>query len=224
MIKTKIKKAMAITWVVVLAGASLTTTFAATDIGDAIVTGSGALTQNIIWNDTFPGFATGSVSGIIVTAEVLPTINMTISDDMINLGTLLPNVTASGTLDIEVGTNAANWVTITARSASGGLTNTSNSAIQINDLTTDWIAESYTYESSALAIDSTVSWFTTTGDLTTEEVDNNTAEHIIYTTNKPEQDDNANADLTFKVGATSNAQTAAGTYKDEITFTITGKF
>jgi hypothetical protein len=74
------------------------------------------MTQDIMWDDSIPGFATGSVSGIIVTAQILPTINMTISADSINLGTLLANVTSSGTLDIEVGTNAANGVNITARS------------------------------------------------------------------------------------------------------------
>lgn len=224
MIKTKIKKAFALAWIVALVGTNLSTTFAATDVGNITVTGSGAMTQDIMWDDSIPGFATGSVSGIIVTAQILPTINMTISADSINLGTLLANVTSSGTLDIEVGTNAANGVNITARSWSGGLTNLGNNSIQINNNTTDGVQESYTFASTANATDSLASGFSSTGDLTAVEVINNTTEHIIYTTNKPEQDNATVQDLTFKVAATANAESQAGSYKDEITFTITGKF
>lgn len=223
MIKTKIKKAFALAWIVALVGTNLGTTFAATDIGDITITGSGTI-NNIIWNDTIPGFATGSVSGIVVTAQILPTINMTISADSINLGTLLPNIESSGSLDIEVGTNASNGVNITARSWSGGLTNLANNAIQINNLTADGAAESYTFGSAYNATDSLVSGFLSTGNLTATQVSNNTTEHIIYTTNKPEQDDDTVQDLTFKVAATANAETPGWSYKDVITFTITGKF
>ena len=224
MIKTKIKKAIALASITAMLTASLGSSFAATDIGDATVTGSGALTQDIIWDDNFPGTATGTVSGIVVTAEVLPTINMTISADTIDLGVLLAGVESTGSLDIEVGTNAADGVSITARSWSGGLTNTTDNAIQINDLVTDGTAESYTFASAANAIDSTVTGFTTTGDLTAIEVNDNSTEHVVYTTNKPEQDDGTIQDVSFTVAAISNAQTAAGNYRDEITFTITGNF
>lgn len=224
MIKTKIKKALALAGIAAITTTSLATTYAASQIGTAFVTGTGAFDTNIMWDESFPGTASGTVSGIEVTAQVLPTLNMVVSTGAIDLGILTAGVEASGNLDIEVGTNAANGVTITARSGSGWLTNTSDEAIQINNLTTDGTAESYTFASAANAIDSTVAGFTTTGDLSSTEVNNNSTEHTIYTTNKPEQDDNTDADLTFTVAATSNAQTAAGNYKDTITFTVTGNF
>jgi hypothetical protein len=149
---------------------------------------------------------------------------MVISTGAIDLGTLNAWVESTGSLWIEVGTNAANGVTITARSWSGGLTNTSDNAIQINDLTDDWVADSYTFAATAWANDSTVSGYTQSSDYAAVEVDNNTTENTIYSTNKPEQDDNTNADVTFVVAATPNIQTAAWDYQDKITFTVTGNF
>jgi hypothetical protein len=224
MVKTKIQKAIAIASIAGLAATTLGTAYAATTIGSGSVSGTGAFNSNIVWNDVFPGFATGSVSGIVVKAQVLPTLNMQLSTSEINLGTLVGGVTASGTLDIEVGTNAADGVTITARSGSGGLTDITDNAIKINNLVTDGIAESYTFGSTANAIDSTVSGFTTTGNLATTQVNNNSTEHVIYNTNKPEAFSNTVKDVTFKVSATTDAQTSAGTYRDTITFTVTGRF
>lgn len=220
MIKTKIKKAIAVASVASIAAATLGTTFAA-NIGTAGVSGTGAFDSNIVWDDTFPGFATGSVSGIVVKAKVDPTLNMTLSTSEIDLGTLVAGVPSNGTLDIEVGTNAVNGVNVTARSSKGGLENTASGAIVINDADAD--GEAYTFASSANAIDSTVSGFATTGDLTALEVNDNVTEHTIYTTNKPERDLGVN-DVTFTVSTTATAQTPAGDYEDTITFTVTGNF
>ncbi|MFK7780478.1 MAG: hypothetical protein QM490_05090, partial [Candidatus Gracilibacteria bacterium] len=164
------------------------------------------------------------IGGVIVTAQVLPTLNMVISTGAIDLGILTAGVTSTGGLDIEVGTNAGNGVAITARSGSGGLTSTSDNSVQINSLTDDGNAESYTFSSTALAIDSTVIGFNSTGDLGTLEINDNALEHVIYATNAPELDDATNFDVAFNVAATSNAQTAAGDYQDIITFTVTGNF
>jgi hypothetical protein len=149
---------------------------------------------------------------------------MVISTGAIDLGTLTAWVESTGSLGIEVGTNAANGVTITARSGSGGLTNTSDNTIQINDLTTDWVADSYKFSATAGTHDSTVSGYTQSSDYAAVEVDDNTVENTIYSTNKPEQDDNTNADVTFEVAATPNIQTSAWDYQDNITFTVTGNF
>ena len=219
--KTKIQKAIAIASIAAIAATTLATTFAS-NIGTANVSGQAG--TSIIWDNSFPGTATGTVSGVIVTAQVLPVLNMVISTGAINLGTLTAWVESSGSLWIEIGTNAANGITITARSGSGGLTNTSNNSLQMNNLTTDGIAESYTFASTAWANDSTISGFASTGDLTATEVNNNTTENIIYSTNKPEQYNNTNSDVAFTVATTSNAQTAAGNYEDNITFTVTGNF
>jgi len=119
MLKTKIKKAIAIASIAAMTATTLGTTFAASNIGTGTVSGSGAFDSAIVWDDAFPGFATGSVSGIKVKAKVLPSLNMTISATQIDLGTLIAGNTASGTIDIEVGTNAKDGVNITARSGSG---------------------------------------------------------------------------------------------------------
>lgn len=224
MLKTKIKKAIAIASIAGMTATTLGTTLAASNIGTGSVSGTGAFDSAVVWDDAFPGFATGSVSGIKVKAKILPSLNMTLSTSEIDLGTLVAGITASGTIDIEVGTNAKDGLNITARSGSGGLTNTSDNSLQMNSLTTDGVAESYTFASAANTNDSTIAGFSSTGDLTTTEVNNNTTEHIIYTTNKPEKFDLVNQDLTFTVAATSDAQTQAWDYEDTITFTVTGKF
>jgi len=223
MIQTKTKKALALLSIAALTTASFANTYAATKIGTGSVTGNSTFNSDVMWNDVFPWTATGTVSEIVVTAKVAPSLNMEISTGSINLGNLVSDVTASGILDIEVGTNAANGLTITARSASGWLTNTSNNALQINNLTTDGSAESYKFTSAInAATDSTVAWFTQSATLDTE-VANNSTEHTIYTSNKPQQTNGVN-DIKFGVNATTNAQTAAGNYQDKITFTVVGNF
>ena len=227
MIKTKIKKAIALAWIVALSATSLGSTFAAT-IGTGSVVGDAGFDSAVIWDDTFPGTATGTVSNILITAQVLPTLNMTLSTGSIDLGTLASGVPSNGSLNIEVGTNAANGVTITARSGSGGLTNTSDNTLKIQDNLggsfDDGVDESYTFASAAGTIDSSITGFVTDGNLAATEVNDDTSEHTIYNTNKPEQDDGTNVDVVFTVEATSNAQTAAGNYQDNITFTVTGNF
>ena len=229
MIKTKIKKAIALAGITTIAATSALggalNTYAATQIGTGSVTGTSAFDTAIMWDGTYTAnSASGSVSNIIVTATVLPVLNMVISTGAIDLGTLTAWVESTGSLGIEVGTNAANGVTITARSGSGGLTNTSDNTIQINNLTTDWVADSYTFASTAGTHDSTVSGYTQSSDYAAVEVNDNTIENTIYSTNKPEQDDATNDDVTFVVAATPNIQTSAWDYQDNITFTVTGNF
>lgn len=229
MIKTKIKKAIALAGITAIAATSALggalNTYAATQIGTGSVTGTSAFDTAIMWDGTYTAnSASGSVSNVIVTATVLPVLNMVISTGAIDLGTLTAWTTSTGSLGIEVGTNAANGVTITARSGSGGLTNTSDNTIQINDLTTDWVADSYTFAATAGTHDSTVSGYTQSSDYAAVEVDSNATENTIYSTNKPEQDDATNADVTFEVAATPNIQTSAWDYQDNITFTVTGNF
>ncbi len=223
MIKTKIKKALASIGLTAMIVSSFGSAFAATTVGQATVTGQPAFDTNIVWDDNFPGSATGALSGVKVKARILPTISMVISTGAIDLGTLDAGIEATGSLDIEIGTNAANWVVVTAKSGSGGLTNLSDNSIQINNLVADGIADSYTFASTAGTHDSTVTGFTQSSDYNVGEV-NDSSEHIIYSTNKPEQSDGVDVDLVFEVGATANAQTAAWDYEDTITFTIVGNF
>jgi hypothetical protein len=61
--------------------------------------------------------------------------------------------------------------------------------VQLNDLTADGVAESYKFASAIdAATDSTVSGFTQSATLDTE-VDDNTTEHTVYTSNKPQAKD-----------------------------------
>ena len=228
MLKTKIKKAIALAGITAITAASLGSTFAATQIGTGSVTGTGAFDTAIMWDDAFPGTASGSVSGIVVKAKVLPTLTMEVSTGVIDLGTLAANVTSTGSLFLEVGTNAKSGVSITARSGSGGLTNTGDNSIKISDngdagFHDDGIDESYTFSATPNGTDDSSSpAFAATG-LATTQVNNNTTEHTIYNTNKGESATNVD-DVEFFVAAQAVDETAAGDYEDTITFTVTGNF
>lgn len=219
-----IKKIIAIIWLTFLLSSNIFTSFAASQIGTwSIVWDSGSDTS-IIWDDNLPWTATGVLNWVIVTAKVLPTLNMEISTWSIDLWTLIPWITFSGSVEIEVWTNASNWVTITARSWSWWLTNLNDNSIQINNLNTDWVTESYSFESFSLLKDSTIPTFTSNWDLVKSEVNNTSTEHVIYNTDNPERIDATNADLIFNVATITDTQTMAGDYKDNITFTVTWNF
>jgi len=201
----------------------------ATQIGTGSVTGSGAFDSVINWDDTFTtGSASGSVSNIKIKARVNPSLNMVISDEEIDLGVLVAGTASTGSLFIEIGTNAKSGVSITARSQDGGLVNTNNAAEFINDDTqvgfTDGIAESYTYTSVAAAVnDSSKGGFSVGAVLAETEINENTTEHTIYSTNKGEAT-NLVDDVEFIVSATSDIETEAGDYEDFVTFSVTGNF
>ena len=229
MIKTKIKKAAAIAGITALTATTLGLAgfgaAYATQIGTGSVNGNAAFDASIDWDDTFGGTnnATGSVTDILIQATVAPSLNMEISADTINLGTLAAGIESTGNLDLEIGTNAVAGASITARSQSGGLTNTADNAVQINDLVADDVADSYIFASALnAATDSTITGFTQSAALSTE-VNNNCTEHLVYTSDKPQATDGTN-DVTFTVKATADAQTPAGTYEDRVTFTVTGNF
>jgi len=223
MIQTKTQKVLAIIALFAISMINLGGNAFATQIGTGSVTGSGAFDTVINWDDNFPGSASGSVSDILIKARVLPTLNMEISAAEIDLGDLAPGVASTGSLFIEIGTNAVSGVVITARSQSGGLTNTTDGAIQLNNLTTDGVAESYTWLSTPNATDdSTDATFAASG-LTEIEVSDNSTEHEVYDTNKPEAT-SAVDDVEFVVSVTSDAETPAGLYEDRVTFTVTGTF
>lgn len=224
MTKTKIQKILALVAIVGLATTNMSSVFAAVQIGTGSVVGSGAFDTAINWNETYTAAsASGSVANIKIKAKVQPTLNMSISAEEIDLGVLAAGVTSSGALFLEIGTNAKSGVSITARSQSGGLTNTNDNAVQINDLTTDGVAESYTWASTPNATDdSAAAAFAATG-LTALEINDLVTEHTVYSTNKPEAV-NLVDDVEFRVSATAAAETPAGEYEDLVTFTVTGNF
>ena len=223
MTKTQIQKAFAAIALFAIA----TTNFGAahaTQIGTGSVDGNAAFDAIIDWNDTFTAAsASGSVANIKIKARVAPTLNMTISAEEIDLGLLTAGVASTGSLFIEIGTNAKSGVSITARSQSGGLTHTDDAGVQLNDLVVDGLAESYTWTSTPNAVDDSASAaFAATG-LTVLEVNDIVTEHTVYSTNKSEST-TAIDDVEFIVSATASAETPAGDYEDFVTFTVTGNF
>lgn len=222
MMKTKTKRALALITLVGILG--ITSNVQAVQIGTGSVVGTGAFDSAINWDGTFTAWsASGSVSNIQVKAKVDATLNMSISTGTIDLWTLLAAVTSTGGLNLEIGTNAKSGVSITARSGSGGLTNTADNSLQINDLVVDGLAESYTFASTPNGTDDSSNGSFSASGLASTEVDNNSTEHTVYTTNKPEAT-NLVDDVAFVVGATIWEETPAGNYEDKITFTVTGNF
>ncbi len=198
----------------------------ATNIGTGSVEGSGALSAPVVWGDVFGNAtATGTINGLQVRARVLPVLNMVVSGSgIIDLGTLSSAAASTGSVNVEIGTNAVNGASVTARSTNGGLQNTSNASVYINDLTADEVADSYKYLSAIVAADdSSYAAFSQTATLNTE-VDNNTTSHIIYASTKPQQLSGTVDDFSFSVAAQPNIETPAGDYTDVVVMTVTGNF
>ncbi len=201
---------------------SISTSWAAV-IGSGSVVNSGALTSNINWNDVFPGSASGTINGIVVRGRILPVLNMVVSGSgVIDLGNMSSTAASSGSVSIELGTNALNGASVTAASASGGLANTASGANVINSLTADGFADSYKFISAIqAATDSTAPGFTQTAAHNAEI--NNTTAVTIYTSNRPQNLTNVD-DFRLTVTAQPNIQTPAGDYRDKIILTVTGNF
>ena len=195
----------------------------ASQIGTGTVVGSGGLTTSILWNDTLIwSSASGTINGIVVTARVLPTLNMTISGSgTMALGNLVSTSASTGSVQIEIGTNAVNGASVTATSTNGGLQNISSGAIMLNSLSTDGFADSYKFISSLGTADSTAPGFTQSGSVNTEV--NNTTAVTLYTCNK-QQPLTAVDDFTFSITAQPNGQTPAGDYQDIVKITVSGNF
>ena len=219
---TKIQKVLALGALTGLVIMNTSSVFAV-QIGTGSVVGNSSFDAVVNWDGNFPGTASGQVQNVLIKAKVQPSLNMSISTGTIDLGTLTAGNAASGSLFLEIGTNAKSGVSITARSQSGGLTNTADNAIQINNLTTDGVAETYTWASTANGTDdSSYTAFSASG-LGSTEINSNVTEHTVYTSNKP-QAANLVDDVEFSVSATAAAETAAGDYEDRVTFTVTGNF
>ncbi len=196
----------------------------ASQIGTGTVVGSGALSAPINWNDTFSGSsASGSINGIVVTGRILPTLNMTISGSgTIALWNLSSTTASTGSVSIEIGTNAVNGASVTARSTNAGMTNTSSGFIVLNSLVVDGFADSYKFVSVANVTDSTAPGFSQVWALNVEVV-NNSTNHSVYTSTRPQPLTGVD-DITFSVVAQPNAQTPAGDYRDVIVLTVSGNF
>jgi phosphohistidine swiveling domain-containing protein len=212
---------------VIAAGMMISTvgSYAATNIGSGSVVGSGALTTNVVWNDTFPGTATGTINGLLVKARINPILNMVVTGNgIIDLGILSDTTTSSGSVSVEIGTNAVNGASVSAKSTNGGLKNATNATVFVNNLTTDEVADSYKFASSIVTPkDSSYASFVQASTLNVEVNDISTS-HILYTSNKPQVLSPATDDFVFTVSAKPSIETPAGDYSDVVTLTVTGNF
>ena len=214
---------------VVAAGMMISTgvvSVTATQIGTGTVAGSGGLTAPVNWNDTFSsGSASGVINGIYVKARVKPVLNMVVSGSgLIDLGDLVDTSYSTGTVSIEIGTNAVNGASATARSTNGGLQNTTSPTTYINSLTADEVADSYKFTSAIDgAEDSSYAAFVQTAALSAE-VNDNTTNHTLYTSNKPQVLSVGTDDFSFSVSAQPSIETPAGNYSDIVVVTVTGNF
>ena len=195
---------------------------AATQIGTGSVQGSGALNTNIMWDDAIPGTASGTINGIAIKAKIQPTLNMIISGSgEIDLGTLTSAGYGSGTVSIEIGTNAANGAAVTAKSTNGGLKSGTD---YINNLTTDGLADNYQFSSAlGAATDSSFSGTINQVFYATTEINSTSTTYPVYSSAKPQATTGVN-DILFTVAAKPNAQTPAGIYTDVVILTVTGTF
>ena len=215
-----LKKIFAILALTAMLANNIGSTYAATDIGDINITGWSS--TDVIWDDALPGYSTGTSANVTISARVVPILTMTVSTGVIDLGDLSYTAYVTGSLDIEIGTNARNGVIVSVVSASGGLTNDDDNSFQVNNLVADGIAESYKFNSEINAVaDSSVAGFASTANLDTEI--SSTASNVVYSTNK-EEADNGVDDFTFKISSKIDAQTPSGTYGDTISFTVTWSF
>ncbi len=204
---------------------SAASSFAATNIGSGVVVGSGALTSNVVWNDAFPGTATGVINGLQVKGRILPVLNMVITGSgVIDFGNLSSTTASTGSVNIELGTNAVNGASVTAKSTNGGLQSASNPTVFVNSLTADEVADSYKFISSIVAADdSSYISFSQSATLNSE-VNDNTTSHILYTSNKPQALSGPTDDFSFTVTAQPSIETPAGDYSDVVILTVTGNF
>jgi hypothetical protein len=93
---------------------------AASIIGSGSVVGSGGLTSDVVWDDVFPGSATGTINGLTVKAQIQPTLSMVVTGSgVLELGMLSSSTYSTGTVSVEIGTNAVNGAAVTATSTNG---------------------------------------------------------------------------------------------------------
>ncbi len=213
-----------ISWALIASMTLISGASAATIIGSGSVVGSGALTSNVTWNDTFPGTATGTINGLLVKAQIQPTLSMVITGSgIIDLGSLSSASYSTGTVSIEIGTNAVQGAVVTAKSTNGGLKNTTDPTQFLNSLAADGVVDSYRFASALqAATDSSIVGFTQSAALGTE-VNNSTTSHTLYTSNKP-QALTGTDDFTFSVSTKPNAQSPAGNYTDTVQVSVVGTF
>jgi hypothetical protein len=101
-----LKKVLAFIALATLLANNISNTHAVTDIGDINITGGSS--TNVFWDEALPGSGSGTSANVVISARVVPTLTMTVSTGVIDLGDLSITNYVTGSLDIEIGTNARN--------------------------------------------------------------------------------------------------------------------
>lgn len=175
---------------------------------------------DIDWDGAFNGNEnwSWSLTGIKVTAEVKPIINMKVSKPILELWDIT-GIEASSTLNIEVGTNSPSWVVVKAISQSGWLVNTD---LEDNSIVNN--AQGGIYKFSSIS-----GWDTktTVTFLDSKDITESDKEAVIYKNTAPEvlKNDTAWAyDIEFKITAKAQETAAPWSYEDYITFLVVANF
>jgi hypothetical protein len=218
--KTNIQKAIALVSIVGILILNAWNAFAV-KIGEGIVTDTtwNAVVTPVDINQVGTS-ASGSITGIKVTANVGPVLSLTIDKSLIDLGNISGFV-KSGSLKLEAGTNSPNWLRITATSQNGWLGQVSGTGL-INSATPG-AAYAFASASGNGATDFTsphVPAFRTPTSITTpgSSID-------IYSTTMAEKHSTTTDDIEFTVTATAwTASFPDWDYEDLITFTISTTF
>lgn len=209
--KTSLKK--------LVAGASLialvimNTTYA-TQIGTGTITGGSTTPINSTWDGV--GTPTGtSASGslnVLVSAQVIPTLSMTISTGALNFGVLAIGAN-NQSLTVTTATNAKDGLVVAVGST--GLA-TGNAATDKHIGTLSRVSSVATTGTDSYQIGSS----TSAGGTALSTTDVAGTQTVLNASDVTE----ANATTTVNLSATIDAQTEAGNYNDTLTFTVTGSF
>lgn len=160
-----------------------------------------------------------------VSATVQPVLKFAMQTTSDDLGTLTTSYGVGVTTGLEIGTNAVNWVSISAQTTNGWLVSTdATHTINLSTNDTLYSNEGYQFTSVVWTHDSasgaTIAWQTATTMNTVNQT------QVIYTANMPQNFDTAwDYDVDFTVTArVAESTPAASDYTDVIIFTATANF
>lgn len=202
-----------------VAGASITAlvimnTAYATQIGTWTITWGSTTPINSTWDwvSTASGTTASGSLDVLVSAQVIPTLSMTISTWALNFWVLAVWVNDQS-LTVTTASNAKDWVTVSVGSTWlatwNGATDKFIGSLGRGLANGTTGTDSYTIDSTTSA------WGT---PLASQAVG---ASQAVLTANNVAK---ANATTTVNLHATIDAQTEAGNYNDTLTFTVVGTF
>lgn len=209
--KTSLKKLVAIASLMALVTLN---SASATQIGTGTITGGATTPINSTWDGTGNPAGT-SASGslnVLVSAQVVPTLSMTVSTGALDFGVLAIGAN-SKSLTLTTATNAKDGVVVSVDSTGLATGNAATDkfigALGRGSAVATTGTDTYTIDSTTSAGGTALS---------------NTAVWASQTVLNANTVAKANATTTVNLTANIDAQTEAGNYNDTLTFTVTGSF